>query len=565
MDSGTQELRSWSVKDYQPIPEFDLEEIRSAFQGLARRKAPGLDMITNEHLEHSIPALGDSWFELFKYCTSRARLPSQWRTSLLFLLFKGKGQKEDLNNYRGISLLNTSFKVFTKMLKDRLAALLESKLSDGQYGFRKGRSTLDAGDRLLGTVREAHANGFKGVYALFIDFQKAFDTVDRALLLKKLKYDYNLEDGYLAILEEILLETRITFRNQMCQCRDFHSSPIEVQQTIGVVQGDSLSPYLFALFINDLVNYVKSHCPGVETLLYADDAAAVTTSNREMKNVLLTLKEWSEQNKLKVNASKTKMMKFRNGGRLAKGDEFMYSDAPIEIVNEFVYLGITLQTKLGFTKHVERVKRKAITATALLTKHLSKLSLSSVLKLFKVKIKPIATYGIRLVAPSLSKASLLQLDIVKSKYLKKALCLPVSTNNDVVYNLCDTKRLCEELKEAGVQFDEQAYKEYQEVVQAKKLLESQRQRNKLAFEDDNWKRPMQPRHYVVGYTVHGFHWCICKNKEYHERKGECVCKECNQSAADADHLARCPMLQGDLYGRYKTVVGARSVIGDQSN
>ena len=142
-----------------------------------------------------------------------------------------------------------------------------------------------------------------------------------------------------------------------------------------------------------------------------------------------------------------------------------------------------------------------------------------------------------------------------SKYLKKALALPVSTNNDVVYNLCGTKRLCEELKEAGVQFDEQAYKKYVEMVEEKKQLEAQRQRNRMAFEDDTWKGPNQPRHFMVGYTVHGFHWCVCEDQSFHQRNEDCICKWCKQSAAGADHLERCATLQGELFQRYKRVTG----------
>ena len=229
------------------------------------------------------------------------------------------------------------------------------------------------------------------------------------------------------------------------------------------------------------------------------------------------------------------------------------------MVNQFVYLGVTLQPKLGFTEHVKRVKRKAITATSMLTKYLSKLSLDSVLRIFKVKIRPIVTYGIKVIASSLSKDSLLLLDIVKSKYLKKALSLPVWTNNDVVYNLCGTKRLCEELKDKGVPFNDDAYNEYLEVIQAKKKLEEERKRNNLGFEDESWKDIQQPRHFKLGYTVHGFHWCLCKNTEFHsERTQNCTCKLCDQSAEDIDHLEKCVGLQGDLYARYGRVVNSDS-------
>src|SRR5699024_3076633 len=88
----------------------------------------------------------------------------------------------------------------------------------------------------------------------------------------------------------------------------------------------------------------------------------------------------------------------------------------------------------------------------------------------------------------------------------------------------------------------------------KQRTELTRKRNRLAFEDPTWKGINQPRHFIVGYTVHGFHWCICQNEAFHERDENCVCKFCKQSAAGPDHLNECEELQGDLYCRYKTVV-----------
>src|SRR5699024_8466788 len=149
---------------------------------------------TNEHLQLSFAAMSSSWKELFDYCTTNLRIPSQWKFTLIFLLFKGKGEKEDPNNYRGISLLSTSYKVFTKVLKSRLEQLLEEKLSDCQFGFRRGRSTSEAIAELLSSVKASFEDG-KSMYGLFIDFEKAFDKVDRVKLLMKLKMKYQLDDG----------------------------------------------------------------------------------------------------------------------------------------------------------------------------------------------------------------------------------------------------------------------------------------------------------------------------------------------------------------------------------
>ena len=181
------------------------------------------------------------------------------------------------------------------------------------------------------------------------------------------------------------------------------------------------------------------------------------------------------------------------------------------------------------------------------------------MKIFNVKIKPILQYGLNVIAPRLNKANLLELDIAKSRFLKKALCLPMSTNNDAVYDLCGTERFCVTMKEKGVAFNEEAYEMYIDFVARKKALERKRKRNPLAYEDTSWMGINQPRHFVVGFSVHGFHWCLCEDRSYHERDEECYCRFCGDSAAEVDHLEKCTALYGELFDRYKTVTGHGAV------
>ena len=129
----------------------------------------------------------------------------------------------------------------------------------------------------------------------------------------------------------------------------------------------------------------------------------------------------------------------------------------------------------------------------------------------------------------------------------------MATNNEIVFKLCETRRFCEDLKEKGYRFNEDQFQGYSDEIDLKKNEEATRSRNSLAFDDSRWKQALQPRHFYAGYTVHGFHFCICSDGDYHVRNGECICKLCEGSARDVDHLSNCPALSGTLYEKYKNV------------
>ena len=144
--------------------------------------------------------------------------------------------------------------------------------------------------------------------------------------------------------------------------------------------------------------------------------------------------------------------------------------------------------------------------------------------------------------------------MIKNRFLKKARSLPMWSGNEFVYQLCQTKRFCEDLKEKGYPFDEDQYHGYLLEVEASKQRELKRCRNTLAFEDDTWKGIQQSRHFWVGYSAHGFHFRLCTNQKFHMEADErCCCKLCNEPLDRVDHLSMCTALNGTLYERYKRV------------
>ena len=191
-------------------------------------------------------------------------------------LYKGNGHKKGTNNYRGISLLSCSYQLFTGVLYDRIERWTEVNqiLPDSQFGFRKGRSTIQADTKLTNTIKFSVAS-HKGYYACFVDFKKAFDTINRHKLLDELQK--------LGIKNNMLMAIRAVLQPNMVQVKDGPFLSKLIVQHDGVPQGDKLSPLLFSIFIADLEPNRGKKC---HTIFYADDLIIGSHIRQDVQEVL---------------------------------------------------------------------------------------------------------------------------------------------------------------------------------------------------------------------------------------------------------------------------------------
>ena len=154
------------------------------------------------------------------------------------MLHKGKGDTEDLNAYRGIALENNPYIFLTKIIMTRTTEALNRQIPDQQFGFWRGHSALQAVELLLRDIEESLQVPRQKIYAMFVDFPKAFDSVNRRTLLEKLTGMNGLDAHTVALIHNILARNYI-------QTVDTIQKSKEVTQTRGVPQGDPLSPVLF--------------------------------------------------------------------------------------------------------------------------------------------------------------------------------------------------------------------------------------------------------------------------------------------------------------------------------
>ena len=323
------------------------------------------------------------------------------------------------------------------------------------------------------------------------------------------------------LIENILEFNQLTINDKVSQ-----SEPIV--QTNGVLQGDPLSPFLFNLLTHDVVHEVAS--PDATALLYADDVVILSRNKLALQTSLDKLHDWAHRNELEVNTSKTKVMKFRRGGNVNKEDTFKYGNARLELTNCYKYLGVTLQvTGKTFTKHIQERCNAAIKATFDI-RNVEKLSVETALRLFHLKISPIACYAITIIWTRLNAANLKRLEAVKTTYLRRALRIPRWTRSRIVYHLSNTDFF---IREIAAKYNLPHTPAYEAHIRERSEKAEDIDQSFLltpAMNTDEWKNPNFPlRHVFTRMAAHGFHYRICNQKGFHHASNQCLCTLCNQT------------------------------------
>jgi hypothetical protein len=263
------------------------DEVNMIVKRLKNCKAVGIDKIPNEVLKNDSIII--ILCQLLNLCFKTSLVPSCWLSAIINPIPKSALNDEFVPlNYRGISLLSTISKVYSAVLNHRLVTYIESLnlIGDEQTGFRKSQSCADNIFALSSIVKNRLENGI-ATFVAFIDFEKAFDWVDRKLLMYKL---FNLRvDGKLYLAIDSLY-------NNTNSCIKLNSIFTEFFETIsGVRQGDNLSPTLFNIYINDLITDINNLGKGVNLgnlnlnlslMLYADDLLLLSENEKGLQDEL---------------------------------------------------------------------------------------------------------------------------------------------------------------------------------------------------------------------------------------------------------------------------------------
>lgn len=258
-DNGTpQDSENLNDELNDPITE---KEIRKCVKNLKNNKSSGNDNILNEHIKTTLPTMINIYVKLFNIILDTGIVPESWTYGIINPIFKNKGDAFQAQNYRPITLLSCMGKLFTSIIKDRLQAFSDkfNVINEFQAGFRPNYSTVDNIFALHALIQLLHSKK-KKLFCAFIDLKGAFDTVWRAGLWSKL-LKYNITGKCLTLIQNMYNNIKSSVKVNGIVSNSFPCN-------IGVRQGESLSPILFSLYLNDLHEFMQNtNLNGIEITL----------------------------------------------------------------------------------------------------------------------------------------------------------------------------------------------------------------------------------------------------------------------------------------------------------
>ena len=329
-----------------PTNEWEVCDILTSIKG-----SNGLKDIPVKFLKLSPFIFSTFIADIYNLSLQTAEYPDLFKVARIVPVFKS-GNKVLIENYRPISVLPILNKIFEKLTFKRMYSFITryKLLSKSQFGFRVGSNTERAVLNFIAAVLPVF---LKKEYALaiFVDFRKAFDTIDRNILLSKLDR-YGFRDRALKYLESYLSQrsSSVDYEGVMSH---------KVTSRTGVPQGSCLGPLMFNLYINDLIYYLHETC----TFLYADDSTFLKMGSNlqalseEANQVLQRLHKWSSFNRLAVNTSKTKFMILTNLS-IADYPVLTFNRSQLDNVTDFRYLGLFIDSHLKFSNHYDKLAGK---------------------------------------------------------------------------------------------------------------------------------------------------------------------------------------------------------------
>lgn len=331
-------VRVEAVKDEreeEEVPIILATEVEHALNSISKGKAPGPDGITNDTLKAGGEPLWRRVADLFNDILNTEQIPQQWRESRTVLLHK-KGDTEELKNYRPISLLSALYKLFTKVLLNRITPTLDEAQPREQAGFRRGYSTTDH-LQTLRQVIERSREFQRPLAVVFVDYEKAFDTVEYNAVHNAL-IRQNVQPKYVRLLDNI---------NTGCSTQiTLFQRPIEIPIERGVRQGDTISPKLFTAALEEVFRTLQWNEYGIPidgerltNLRFADDIILCGQSAQEVNRLLNQLNAASTTIGLKMNKKKTEWMQNEESRKDSIITKVLIQHEPIAEVEKYIYLG----------------------------------------------------------------------------------------------------------------------------------------------------------------------------------------------------------------------------------
>ena len=312
------------------------------------------------------------------------QFPTAWKHAYVLPIHKS-GDRHDVMNYKPISILSTFSKLFDCIVSRKLAEFLWLHIARQQHGFLKGRSTV-TNLLLFNNFVMSSLENHTQVDVIYSDFSKAFDTVNHHRLLDKL---WNV--GFCGALHKWIY-SYLSNRSQSVRVLNCISNSVVISS--GVPQGSHLGPILFNIYINDVVNVIKTS----SSLIYADDLkifrqVGCPLDVSQLQRDLHRVEKWSYFNGLRMNQNNCKVMSYHRWSKSISFD-YILEGIPVHRVTSISDLDVVHDASLSFTDQILQVAGKALRTLGFIRRSTDDFRhKNSQIALFKSLVLPHLTYA----------------------------------------------------------------------------------------------------------------------------------------------------------------------------
>ena len=371
--------------------EINEEDVISIIQNLKSNKAHGHDNISIKMLKICDISISKPLTLLFKNCLAESVFPKIWKKANVVPIYK-KGNKQEISNYRPVSLLPICGKIFERLIFNVLFQFITERklLSLKQSGFQANDSCIHQLISITNCIYSSFdSNPTLEVRGVFLDISKAFDRVWHDGLLLKIK-TFGVNGNIYGLIKSFLSD-----REQRVVLNGQNSDYTMI--SAGVPQGSILGPLLFLMYINDLPKDLRC-----DVKLFADDTCLFSVVNDKnnsatmLNSDLEKISNWAWQWKMSFNPDPLKQatqVLFSRRQKMENHPDLTFNGVTVKGVPNQKHLGLVLDSSLKFNEHIKLATGKAMKGIGLIRKLHQYLPRSSLLTIYKAFIRPHLDYG----------------------------------------------------------------------------------------------------------------------------------------------------------------------------